>query len=285
MAADRNPPLCEEGATMNAHKGYYSVVQYCPDRSRLEAANIGVLLFCPELGYLCARTSRDNARIRRFFRSEGHDWERINSFKQGIEERLDAERPNIRTLEDLERFITTRGNEFQITVPRTLKVREPDTDIAELFEELVGGEHHRARGANLRRILEKKFSTAGVERKIEKEITVNVPIFNRDVQVPYAFQNGRLHLIRPVRFEGRDIARAMNTACKYAVEGESLYNSPDPRLGKLQLVVVGGFHAKQGQAQEDVRRILEEHTVQLFGISDLPKLIEEIRQTAKDIVD
>ena len=56
---------------MTAHKGYYSVVQYCRDRSRLEAANTGVLLFCPELGYLQARTSRDNARIRRFFRSGG----------------------------------------------------------------------------------------------------------------------------------------------------------------------------------------------------------------------
>ena len=25
--------------------GYYSVIQFCPDRSRLEAANVGVLLF------------------------------------------------------------------------------------------------------------------------------------------------------------------------------------------------------------------------------------------------
>jgi len=39
---------------MTAHKGYYSVVQYCRDRSRLEAANTGVLLFCPELD-ICRR--------------------------------------------------------------------------------------------------------------------------------------------------------------------------------------------------------------------------------------
>ena len=36
--------------------GYYSVIQYCPDRSRLEAANVGVLLFVPAGGYLRART-------------------------------------------------------------------------------------------------------------------------------------------------------------------------------------------------------------------------------------
>jgi hypothetical protein len=28
---------------MNTSKGYYSLVQYCPDLGRLEAANVGVV--------------------------------------------------------------------------------------------------------------------------------------------------------------------------------------------------------------------------------------------------
>jgi len=30
---------------MNPTRGYYCIIQYCPDLGRLEAANIGVLLF------------------------------------------------------------------------------------------------------------------------------------------------------------------------------------------------------------------------------------------------
>lgn len=37
-------------------KGYYSIIQYCPDLSRFEAANVGVLLFCPERAFLKALT-------------------------------------------------------------------------------------------------------------------------------------------------------------------------------------------------------------------------------------
>ena len=44
-----------------ANKAYYCLIQYCPDMSRLEAANVGVVLFCPEKGFLAARMSRDNA--------------------------------------------------------------------------------------------------------------------------------------------------------------------------------------------------------------------------------
>ncbi len=268
---------------MSAHKGYYGVIQYCPDRSRLEAANIGVLLFCPELSYLQARTSHDNRRIRHFFSSKGHDWNRINSFKQGLEERLEAERTTVRTLEDLERFIATRGNEFQITPPRPMKVTEPAVELAQLFDELVGGQPRRGKGASLRRTLQKKFSAAGVLSKIRERVTVNVPIFDRDIEVPFAYQNGRMHLLQPVGFEGRDVSQAINTACKYAIEGQSLYSSPDPLLGDLQLVVIGGFRSKDDDAKACVRNILQSHDVRLFATADLPELIIEIQETAKDL--
>ena len=58
-------------------KGYYSIIQYCPDLSRLEAANIGVLLFCPEVRFIRAKTSAGNDRIRRFFGTDILDKERL----------------------------------------------------------------------------------------------------------------------------------------------------------------------------------------------------------------
>ena len=70
------------GAGMGTSKGYYSLVQYCPDLSRMEAANIGVLLFSPDRQFLQAKMTSDNSRIRQFFGSESNDWQRINSFKR-----------------------------------------------------------------------------------------------------------------------------------------------------------------------------------------------------------
>ena len=45
---------------MTTEKGYYSLIQFCPDVSRLEAVNLGVILFCPGSAFLQAlcRTSK-----------------------------------------------------------------------------------------------------------------------------------------------------------------------------------------------------------------------------------
>src|SRR5208337_3569030 len=111
---------------MNPAKGYYSLIQYCPDLSRLEAANIGVVLFCPERWFLRALTSGDNRRIIHFFGKEGHDWVRINSFKLALEERLQVEDGKIRSVEDLEKFIALRANRILMTPPRPMQVGDPE---------------------------------------------------------------------------------------------------------------------------------------------------------------
>src|SRR5262249_55766133 len=128
---------------MSPVKGYYSLIQYCPDLSRLEAANIGVLLFCPEPHFIDARTASSNQRIRRFFGSGERDWARVNAAKAATEDRVKAEGEHFRTLEDLERSTATRANEIQLTPPRPMKVFNPAQDLELLFEELVGGPARR----------------------------------------------------------------------------------------------------------------------------------------------
>src|SRR5205823_13691930 len=117
---------------MKPARGYYCIIQYCPDLGRMEVANIGVLLFCPDRGFLKARTSSDNARIRHFFGDEGHDWARINSFKAGIGERLDVEQDELRTLDALNLFIAQRANLIQITSQRPMKVLDTDKELDQI---------------------------------------------------------------------------------------------------------------------------------------------------------
>lgn len=268
---------------MKPSRGHYCIIQYCPDLGRLETANIGVLLFCPDRGYLKARTSSDNARIRHFFGDHGHDWHRINSFKTGIEDRLVVEKDEIKTLEALDGFIARRTNLIQITPPRPMKVHDPENDLDQLFQELVGGQARANRGPSLTRYLDQKFAAEGLKRKIKTGIRVTVPVLERQIEIPYGFQNGRFNLIQPARFRAKNPQQAKITACRYAVEGQSLYENPDSRLGQLQLVVLGQFGANQSDSRFGVERILKEHHVRLFTTTEVDRLVDEIRQSAKDL--
>jgi hypothetical protein len=280
---NRNNVFLSEAPIMNPTKGYYCLIQYCPDLGRLEAANVGVLLFCPEHRFIKALTSRNNRRIIRFFGSEGHDWARIGAFKRGLEDRIAIEGKDFQTLEHLERFIAQRANLFQITPPRPMKIIDPEEDLQELFHDFIGeGIPHRST-RTLRKYVDEKLTTAGLESKRRRDIQVNVPVLEKQVEIPFGFQNGRFNLINPVRFEATNPEQVVTTACKYAVEGRSLFEHPDPQLGLLQLVVVGKFRPRDLESPARVKRVFEDFSVKLFRTSDLPQLLDEIRRTGKDV--
>ena len=53
-------------------KGYFCLVQYCPDLARQEVANVGVLLFSPDHDFLEARLVTGNQRVEN--RAVSTDW-------------------------------------------------------------------------------------------------------------------------------------------------------------------------------------------------------------------
>lgn len=266
---------------MTHSKGYYCLIQFCPDLARLEAANIGVLLFCPDKRFIKARTAQGNDRIRRFFGSEGQDWEQLNTLKMLVEERLEVEKENFVTLEDLEQFIATRANEIQITHPRPMVVSDPDQDLQILFDKLIGGRANRAVPKPVKKTLRQIFEKEGLQPRLEKDITVTVKAFHCELIVPFAFHNGRLNLIQPVPFHDAKPGGAIARACRYAVEGHSLYLHPDPQRGDLQLVVVAGVGAEIQDALPVIRDMMTENQVKFFTLDETESLIYEIKNTAK----
>lgn len=265
---------------MNPTRGYYSLIQYCPDLSRLEAVNLGVLLFRPEPHFLRARTTPSVQRIRRFFGSQDRDWEQLRALRLAIEERLEVEGNRIQTLADLERFIATRGNEMQITPPRPVRVLHAEQDLEMLFERLVGGQ----RSNEIRPVaglLEEVLTHQDVAPYVRRDISVLVPVLHRPLTVPFGYQNGRFHLIRPAPFSHLTLSAAISRACRYAVEGHSLYDHPDEELGELRLVVVGGFAPGQEEGRTVVGDILRENKVQLYTQAELDRLVQEIRDAGK----
>ncbi|MGL4462917.1 MAG: DUF3037 domain-containing protein [Planctomycetia bacterium] len=271
---------------MKPTTGYYSLIQYCPDLARLEGANVGVLLFVPTLHYLKAVTSRNNRRVQQFFGRDVVDLERMRSYKKGVEHRVKLERPSIRTLEDLDSFIARRANAFRFTEPRPMKItsddfKDVDAVLHKLFKDLVGEKQNKGEGETVEKSLARQFALSSVRERIAVDVRVHVPMFRKDVTMPFGYQNGRFNLIKPARFESSDYDGVLKTATYFAAEGRSLYESPSEELGDLQLVIVGKFPARDGERRQVVGEMFEKSGVRLFGIDESWKLTDEIDRTAK----
>lgn len=242
---------------MSATKGYYSIIQYCPDASRLEAANIGVLLLCPDIGYVRVRTAKSNDRIRRFFKGEPFDLARVNAAKKAIEHRVTIDRDSFRTPEDLVRFIDTRGNDIILTQPRPMRVLDPERDLAALFRELVGGRARRAAAKPEIPELERIFRRPSVAPRIQFDYSVSLPVIGRALEVPYAFRNGAINLVKPQHFSA-DENRTISTAMRLAIEGDLLSRHPVENE-QHKLILVPTFE------QSDSIAGLRPRLDQLFG--------------------
>jgi len=148
---------------MSQNKGYYSLIQFSPDPSRLEAVNIGVVLYSLSERKLLIRISRSNQRIRKFFGNQ--DWRFLNRAKAAIANRLRSE--YFPSLEDLEAFISRRANAIQLTAPRPMRISEIQQDVQNLFDRLVGEDltDHRFSIAS---VLKKKLADAEVTSLVQK---------------------------------------------------------------------------------------------------------------------
>ena len=262
--------------------GYYSVIQYCPDRSRMEAANVGVLLFVPDAQYLRARFATGNDRVRRFFPDEVADFEQVNRVKQMMARRLEVEAAGLADLPAVEHFLALFANELVFTALRPVRVENPEAELAQLFEELVGGRAKRDPRVTppaLARI-HARFALDDVVGKLRRDVAVKVPLLGEELTADYAFQNGRLNLIQVKEFAQTRESDWLKDACRTAAEGHLLFGNPDAVRGQQQLVVVGTFREASDDRQTRVAQLLKAHDVLFYPDTQINQLAERIVQTA-----
>ncbi len=256
---------------MKPTRAYYSLIQFCPDHARLEAANIGVLVFCPESGFFRAKVAAGNDRIRRFFNGQEFDRSRINATKQAIVSRLESEKDRFQSIEDLQRFVATRANEILITDPRPMKVCDPEADLERLFNSLVGGRQYRQREPLLPE-LDRALRSPELRRRVLLNEPVDLPVLGRRITVPYAWRNGTLNLIRPERFTETQQA-ALNRAERLVLEGHLLQrHARDKRM-----IVVARFSPSLNGSAKRICGLFNEYQVRLVPEAQIPKLVQEVR--------
>lgn len=267
---------------MSATKGYYSVIQYCPDASRQEAANIGVLLLCPDIQFVRARTAAGNDRVRRFFKGQPIDLKRVNAAKRAIEHRVETDSDRFRTPDDLVRFVETRGNDIVLTPPRPVTVMDAEQEIDQLFEELVGGRSRRDKGDDFPEV-DAVFRRPSLEGRILFKQEVSVPVSERRLSVPYAFHNGVFNLVKPhwFRLEEGKATRATSTAMLLAIEGDLIARHPvDGQRRKLIVMPAFEPSAEATGLRHRVDSVLSEYKVRVVHRDELGSFADEIEREA-----
>ncbi len=123
--------------------------------------------------------------------------------------------------------------------------------------------------------------TAGIQEKVQRNISVHVPVVDRDISVTFGFQNGVYNLMQAVSFQNDSVDRNANVAIRHSFEGRALQSEPNREYGGLKYRVLGRFQSNKDESISVVRRVLRENDVQLYTEKDLPELIDEIRRTGK----
>lgn len=264
--------------------GYYSVIQYCPDRSRMESANIGVLLYVEPLDYLKVRMASSNDRIRRFFNPDFDlDLQTINLSKRMVEHRLELEADGLRSRAEVEQFLGRFANEIVFTPLRPARVEDADAELACLFEELVSGRARRdppMEAEDGMETVRRRFEQPDISGKLQRDIIVRVPVLDDQLKVDFGFQNGRFNLIQLKAFTQQRSEALLREACKTAAEGHLIYKHPDPERQEQQLVVVANFAEAAMDYSERISELMRDHDVDFYSSAEVDRLAEIIRTTA-----
>jgi hypothetical protein len=262
---------------MNAKRGYYSLIQFCPDPSRSEAVNVGILLFCPELGFIAARNRLDNTRPKKLVYPETIDRASLNAAKQAIENRLELERDTFETLEDLQKFVNTRANILKLTPPRPVKVFDPEKDLDQLFKDLVGGIArekltHKQYSPKLKTL----FYDLEKEGKAKLNLDVKIPIIGNTIRIPYQFNNKVSNFVKPCSFSCKD-DQAIGRAQQLAIDGDLLHNN---NIGKLVVVTTFEYANNIDDLKNRIDGLFGKYNVEPIHEENIDSFISHVRKVA-----
>lgn len=227
---------------MNAHPGYYAVVQYCPDRGRAEAVNIGVALFVPARGFLEAKLTHSTRRVQRVFGRGAVDAWWLKTVRNLFERRLKAEHAAGRFSEpaDLDSYFAALGNDVIATPTRATRVEDPAAELERLCRELVSteGEDSVAVGSPVSAILDKTFRELQAQmREVDFGGRYQIAGYTHRIRADYRYINGVNNLVRllPV---GRNAGRTVTEGIRLGGESQVVARQLQIENRPSRLVVV-----------------------------------------------
>lgn len=129
----------QASAIVEPRKGHYSLTQFCPDRGRAEAVNVGLVLFVPAEPRLEVRMATTTRRVQQIFGKGAIDPWWLKTVRESFERGLMTEHRAGRfaAAEDLDRYFLTLGNDIIATPARATRVDDFRESFDRLFAQLV----------------------------------------------------------------------------------------------------------------------------------------------------
>ena len=269
---------------MASQRAFYSVVQYCPDRFRAEAVNIGLVLLSLEPHALRARTTSNYSRVKKLFSASGIDLKNLKLSAHWFTDRIEQSAEEFLTEKDLAAFVASRANDLRLTEPRLAKIADIDDDFERLFSELVD-ERTTTALANMLPAevlpprLSEVFYRLSQEHRIWDPEPITVPILKRKLDVPYAFKNGVVNLVKPQVF--RPGKRAEKDAARLAIDGDLISKH---RIGgeKHKLIVISTQENDRlaREVTDHIEPLFREYNVRLVRPQNADAFATEVEQSA-----
>lgn len=265
-------------------RGFYSVVQYCPDRFRAETVNVGLVLLRPEPHAIRVRMTGNHDRARKLFGVSAAGLKNLKLATFGLKSRIDGGAADLRTADDLTALAASRANDLRLTEPRLAKLEEFDEDFERLFSELVDG-HATGTLADASPAEVLPPNLAGVfyrlqqARKIWKPGMITVPVYKRRLDIPYAYRNGVTNLVKPHVFPATK--RAETQAATLAVNGDLIRKHPiDGEEQQLIVVSTQETPEQEREISEHVEPLFNEYGVRLIRPRNADAYAAEIEASA-----
>lgn len=250
--------------------GYYSLMQYCPNLSRMESVNIGLILFVPELHFVQTVINPSNERVRKFFDTGTFDNSWLHAAKKSIEERIAIIKDELVTLEDFKKFIDTRINEIILTQPNAVKVENPQEKLNSLFDKLVKYSREKKEREPIIKEFEDAFMRPNFVDKIERDISFEIPTLGQTIKAPYAYTNGCYNIIKPKFFSSTHCIR---TSSLLVTEGRFIN-----KTGKAQLIIVPEIRANG--IRNSLNEIFKDAEVRAIWPEQRLDFIQEVEREA-----
>src|SRR6185312_1194174 len=159
---------------MSSKQGFYSIIQFSPFPDRFEFINIGVVLVAPERKFVGIRFSKGSRRVEKLFGKQKQGVY-LASLKEAISNRLRIELSRDLSHSHFERFVESRANDIRFSKPLPMLINEPNADLDELFESLVGEAEIAQRGPKVVTKFRRELEAAGITHLLERPEPVSLP--------------------------------------------------------------------------------------------------------------
>jgi hypothetical protein len=201
--------------------------------------------------------------------------------KKALENRL-LHDPTLRNLDNFRKFQSLLANELQISELRPVRVQNPQTELAQLYAELVDlrAKHEKVMPPALFERLDEMMHSDRLKNLVQHDVKIRLPIMEKEIEVPYSYQNGRLNLIQKQNYTHESETPIFKSASQIAVQGHLLAKHEVEGKGRCQMLVVSSFGTHNSAVKSKVQQLLREHDVLLYDEDSLDELESIILRTA-----